>query len=79
MTKPYEHVYRHIDPDNLPETDDPPFQGSQSECFAEACLDVIHIALDSGMTMDEMNAAMLQVVDHVARLNRERFKVHAAK
>lgn len=75
MTAPYE--YKHIDPDNLPASDRPPYQGTKSECLRDALLDVIHVALDSAMTMDDVDAALAQVVDHVARLQRSRLKVLA--
>lgn len=70
------HVYKHIDPDNLPPSDGPPYQGTNAECLRDGLLDVIYIALDAGMTMADVDAAVAGVVEHVSKLHRERFTVH---
>lgn len=77
MAEPYKHVYRHVDPKHLPPSDGSPYAGTNAECLRDGLLDVVHIALDTGMTMDDVDAALAQVVEHVAGLHRERFKVHA--
>lgn len=75
MSEPY--VYKHIDPENLPPSDKPPYRGSRSECLRDAILDVVHAGLDAGLSMKDVDEAVAAVVDHISRLHRERFKLHA--
>jgi hypothetical protein len=74
VSRPYEYVL--VDPTNLPESSGPPFRGTNGECLAAAFLDVLHVALDSGMTQEDVDEALSKTIEHVAHLNRERFRVH---
>lgn len=67
--------YRFVDPEALDTSDIGLIPGSNADCLRDSLLDIVHIALDSGMTMDDVDAALAEVVDHVAGLNR-RFKIH---
>jgi hypothetical protein len=74
MTEPYKYV--HIDPARLPPSDLPPFQGTRSACLASACLDVIHAGIDAGLSMDDVDKALVDIISHVSMLHRDKFKVH---
>lgn len=74
MSEPY--TFKLVDPSLHSEAVGPPYKGTNADCLRDGLLDVIHIALDSGMALSEVDAALAQVVDHVARVHRERFKLH---
>lgn len=71
-----DYQYRLIDPVAIERSSLMPLPGSRRDCLRDGLLDIIHVGLDSGMTYDDVDEALAQVVDHVARANRERFKVH---
>jgi hypothetical protein len=73
MTPPYE--YRLIDPERLDASPGAPVSGTNEEVLRDGLLDVIHVALESGITHDDVDGALAQVLEHVARLSRSRFRV----
>lgn len=77
MARPYKFV--HVDPERLPESSGPPYIGTNAECLRDGLLDVIEIAVRSGMTLDDVDAAVAGVIEHVARMNRSRIRLCAAK
>lgn len=79
MAEPYKHVYKHIDPNNLPESDRPPHPGTHAECLRDGLLDVVHIAVEAGMSWNDVDEAVAAVVHHVSKLRRERLVVLLGK
>ena len=77
MAEQYKHVYKLVDIDSLPESNKTPYVGTKAECLRDAWLDVLHAGLDAGLAMADVDEAVAAVVDHVARLNRSRFRVLA--
>lgn len=68
--------YAHIDPNNLPPSDKPPYQGTRAECLADAILDVIQAGLEAGLAQADVDAAMKIVTDTLAEQERHRFRLH---
>jgi hypothetical protein len=68
--------YAHIDPNNLPPSDKPPYQGTRAECLADALLDVIQASMEAGITQAEVDGAMKIVTDTLAEQERHRFRLH---
>lgn len=68
--------FKHIDPDNLPESSGPPYQGTPGECLADGILDIIQIGMQTGMTQQDVDEAMKIVMDTLAQQERHRFRLH---
>jgi hypothetical protein len=66
MPDPEPYEYRLIDPTNMPESGLPPFEGTRVECLRDGLLDVIHVALELGMSPADVDAALAQVLGHWA-------------
>lgn len=67
--------FKHIDPENLPPSEGPPYKGTNGECLADGLLDVIQIALQSGMTQQDVDEAMKIVTYTLAVQERHRFRL----
>jgi hypothetical protein len=68
--------YRHIDPEKLDTSDIPPIGGTNADCLADSLLDIIQLALESGMTQPDVDEAMKRVTDTLADQERFRFRLH---
>jgi hypothetical protein len=68
--------YAHIDPDNLPVSNKPPYKGTRAECLADAILDVIQAGLAAGLEQKDVDEAMRTVTDTLAMQERHRFRLH---
>jgi hypothetical protein len=69
-------TYKHIDPENMPESTLPPYQGTNAECLADALLDVLQVAMESGMQQSDVDEAMRIVADTLAEQERHKFRLH---
>lgn len=69
-------TYKHIDPEALPESKGPPHPGTNAECLADGLLDILQIALETGLTQDEVDEAMQIVQNTLAAQERYRFRLH---
>jgi hypothetical protein len=68
--------FKHLDPENLPESDGPRYVGTNAECLADGILDIIQMALGTGMSQQDVDGAMKIVNDTLAEQERHRFRLH---
>lgn len=71
-----QRTYKHLDPENLPESVMPPYEGTNAACLADALLDVIQVTVEAGMTQQDVDDAMEIVTDTLAEQERQRFRLH---
>lgn len=58
--------YRLLEPDKLPPSNLPPPRGTNAEVLADGLLDIIQLALETGMTLRDVEEAMREVDDTLA-------------